>query len=160
MAQVKRYLDQTHQRLRQRVEHALTHDGWGEAQILPTHVETLEAIMCYAQGLDPDLSSKSAGETCSENGPMGQSSTVNGSESTNLEPTVAAAPLKSLRFRQEEFHVPNCVLEVLAVIRVYLQCTRDFSAHVVTIMHQMLELLGHFNMRTTELILGTGALAL
>ena len=149
MAQVKKYLEHSHVRLRGRLEHALKHDGWGEAQILPSHAEMLRAITCYANGVDPATSTNVSAETGGDG--------AGGMASSLANPN---APLKCLHFQGEDYHVPGCVLELLAAIQVHLQCTQDFSAHVTTIMHQILELLSLYNQRTTDLILGTGALAL
>lgn len=156
MAQVKKYLEHSHARLRGRLEHALTHDGWGEAQILPSHAETLRAITCYANGVDPAAAAAGANGS-TETGGDGAAGIALSSSLANANPN---APLKRLHFQGEDYHVPGCVLELLAAIQVHLQCTQDFSAHVTTIMHQILELLSLYNQRTTDLILGTGALAL
>ena len=142
MAQVKKYLEQSHSRLRAKLEHSLTHEGWGEAQILPSHMATLQTIMDHAQG----TRKASNGATHSKE--------------SNTASALPGVPLKCLRFQDENFHVPNCLLELLSAIETHLRCTEDFSAHVITIMHQIVELLGYFNKRATELILGTGALNL
>lgn len=141
MSQVKKYLEQAQLRLKARVEHALTRDGWGEAQILPAHTKSLRAISNFAEGKPRDDAPTNSGVDVAD-------------------PSAATVPEKSLRFGDETFHVPTCVLELLSVFDIHLQCVQDFPAHVITIMHQILDLVGMFNQRTTELILGTGALAL